>query len=69
MLRASVFLETKFHCTFTTPSIRPLSAPTAMKQWTRRRMEQPINACGKFVCFTLRAINSQRQVVKFGSFF
>ena len=26
--------------------------PTAMKQGTRRRMEQPINACGQFVCFT-----------------
>ena len=29
--------------------------PTAMKQGTRRRMEQPINACGQFACFTLRA--------------
>ena len=47
-----VFPENEFHCTFTTPSIHPLSAPTAMKQGTRRRMEQPINACGQFVCFT-----------------
>ena len=47
-----MFPETEFHCTFTTPSIHPLSAPTAMKQGTRRRMEQPINACGQFVCFT-----------------
>ena len=32
---------------YTAQSIHPLAAPTATKQWTRHRVEQLINACGK----------------------